>query len=44
MAKAKCGQIFSWDTPMWCRPKDNNKMCDGCPLNIKFKDRDEETD
>ena len=44
MAQAKCGQIFSWDTPMWCRGTE--KKCEDCPLNIKFKysSTDEEYD
>jgi len=42
MAAAKCGQMFSWDSPMWCRGKTINsatkekpvfdKMCITCPL------------
>ena len=45
MAVAKCGQRFSWSTPMWCKGTDNKK-CANCPLNIKFKNSyiDEEYD
>ena len=38
MATTKCGQMFSWDSPMWCRAKDD-EMCANCPLNIKLKER-----
>lgn len=41
MAVAKCGQMFSWDSPMWCSGKVINntteyepvfdKMCISCP-------------
>ena len=41
MAVAKCGQMFSWDSPMWCNGKVVNnttkeksvfaKMCVTCP-------------
>ena len=41
MAVAKCGQMFSWDSPMWCNGKVVNnttkeksvfaKMCATCP-------------
>ena len=42
MALAKCGMMWSWDSPWWCSgkkigkdlsDKQNNvdKMCSGCP-------------
>lgn len=40
MAVAKCGQMFSWDSPMWCSGKIINnttkrnqfvQMCLTCP-------------
>lgn len=45
MAVTKCGVLFSWDTPMWCNPKDKEEKlkekysCDKCPLNIRFKEK-----
>lgn len=30
MAQAICGQIFSWDTPMWCAG--GHEYCKRCPL------------
>ena len=37
MAVAKCGQRWSWDSPMWCSGKNEDKesgevdkMCYGC--------------
>lgn len=35
MAQARCGQIFSWDTPMWC--KGDKDYCKSCPLYIGHK-------
>lgn len=36
MPIANCGVQYSWDTPLWCDPKGDEK-CNNCPLNKKYK-------
>lgn len=35
MAVAKCGMMWSWDSPLWCSGQQDNKekekMCLSCP-------------
>lgn len=45
MAVAKCGMLWTWDTPIWCSGKktDENevdKMCLGCPWREDNKNED----